>query len=282
MNLRSGWVVLAAMSVIEPVSSRAVRADAAIAIADWGIAGAASGPSRRHAAELAVEECRRNGGRNCRPVASVEQGCIAIAVSSVRAYLPHASLATSWSQDEAQREARRKCSQEDGGYRCRIDASACDQHLADARPAACDRENHGLSCPRSDGVRADPPAKEATEPHVPETHVPETHGPETHGPETHVTDSRTRAALNECQQKAVPRQAGEYACGDEAARNLFIAMSYEKIEPTITTTTEGTLLKRALPSGIVTCWFAIEQYTAKEHLPLDQYECRIKRKLSEW
>ena len=292
MNLRSGWMVLAAMSVIEPVSSRAVRADAAIAIADWGIAGAANGPSRRHAAELAVEECRRNGGRNCRPVASVEQGCIAIAVSAVPAYLPHASLATSWSQDEAKREARRKCSQEDGGYRCKIDASACDQHVADARPTVCDREDHEVSCPHPDGVRADPPAKEATETHVPETHlpgthvpethVPETHLPETHVPETHVTDSRTRAALTECQQKAVPRQAGEYACGDEAARNLFIAMSYEKIEPTITTTTEGTLLKRALPSGIVTCWFAIEQYTAKEHLPLDQYECRIKRKLSEW
>ena len=61
MNLRSGWVVLAAMSVIEPVSSRAVRADAAIAIADWGIAGAASGPSRRHAAELAVEEINQTG-----------------------------------------------------------------------------------------------------------------------------------------------------------------------------------------------------------------------------
>lgn len=262
MNLRNAWVVLAVTSAIQPVGSRAVRADAAIAIAEGGIAGAASGPSRRHAAELAVEECRRKGGTNCQPVASVEEGCIAIAVSAVPAYLPHASLATSWSQDEAKREATRRCSQEDGGYRCRADASACDRHVADARPS---------------DVRAAPPAKEATD-----TRVPATHDPETHVPETHVTDSRTRAALNECQQKAVPREAGEYACGDEAARNLFIAMSYEKIEPTIATTTEGTLLKRALPSGIVTCWFAIEQYTAKEHLPLNQYECRIKHKLSEW
>jgi hypothetical protein len=257
MNLRNAWVVLAVMYAIQPVGSRAVRADAAIAIAEGGIAGAASGPSRRHAAELAVEECRRKGGTNCQPVASVEEGCIAIAVSAVPAYLPHASLATSWSQDEAKREATRKCSQEDGGYHCRADASACDRHVADARPG---------------DVRAAPPAKEATETRVPATHVPE----------THVTDSRTRAALNECQQKAVPREAGEYACGDEAARNLFIAMSYERIEPTIATTTEGTLLKRALPSGIATCWFAIEQYTAKEHLPLNQYECRIKHKLSEW
>ena len=252
-NIHKGWVVLAAISAIEPMSSRTVRADAAVAIAEWGIAGAASGPSRRHAAELAVEECRRQGGTNCRPVASVEQGCIAIAVSAVSVRLPHVGLATSWSQDAARREARRKCSQEDGGYGCRSDASACDQHVADARPT-------------NDVVRADPPAKGATEPHV---------------TETRVIDARTQAAMNECQQKAVPREAGEYACNDAVARNLFIAMSYEKIEPTVTTTTAGTLLKRAAPSGTVTCWFAIEQYTEKEHLPVDQYECRIKHKLNE-
>jgi Domain of unknown function (DUF4189) len=253
MNVRTGWIVLAAASAIGPVSSRAVRADAAIAIAEWGIAGAASGPSRRHAAELAVEECRRKGGTNCQPVASVEDGCIAIAFSAVAVRLPYVGLATSWSRDGAKREARRKCSQEDRGYGCRTDASACDQHVADARPA-------------NDVVRADPPARGATEAHV---------------TDNHVIDSRTQTALHECQQKAVPREAGEYACGDAVARNLFIAMSYEKIEPTITTTTAGTLLKRASPSGNVTCWFAIEQYTEKEHLPLDQYECRIKHKLSD-
>ena len=264
MNVRTGWVLLAAVSAIEPVSSRAVRADAAIAIADWGITGAASGPSRRHAAELAVEECRRKGGTNCQPVASVEEGCIAIAVSPVRARLPHSGLATSWSRDAAKREAQRKCSQEDGAYECKIDAYACDQHVADARPTSRDpgeREGHGLSGPRPDVVRTDPLAKDA--------------------PQTHVIDSRTQAALNECQKKAVSRETGEYACGDAVARNLFIAMSYEKIEPTIATTTEGTLLKRALPSGVATCWFAIEQYTEKEHIPIDQYECRIKHKLSE-
>jgi hypothetical protein len=254
MNVRTGWVLLAAVCAIEPVSSRAVRADAAIAIADWGITGAASDPSRRHAAELAVEECRHKGGTNCQPVASVEEGCIAIAVSPVRARLPHSGLATSWSRDAAKREAQRKCSQEDGAYDCKIDAYACDQHVAEARPTSRD----GLSGPRPDAVRTDPPAKDATQ--------------------THVIDSRTQAALNECQKKAVSRETGEYACGDEVARNLFIAMSYEKIEPTIATTTEGTLLKRALPSGGVTCWFAIEQYTEKEHIPIDQYECRIKHK----
>jgi len=262
MNVRTGWVLLAVVSAVEPVNSRAVRADAAIAIADWGVTGAASDPSRRHAAELAVEECRRKGGTNCQPVASVEEGCIAIAVSPVRARLPHSGLATSWSRDAAKREAQRKCSQEDGAYECKIDAYACDQHVADARPTSRDRgEGHGLSGPRPDGVRTDPLAKDATQ--------------------THVIDSRTQAALNECQKKAVSRQTGEYACGDEVARNLFIAMSYEKIEPTIATTTEGTLLKRALPSGVATCWFAIEQYTEKEHIPIDQYECRIKHKLSE-
>ena len=246
MNIHQGWVVLAAISVIEPMSSRAVRADAAVAIAEWGIAGAASGPSRRHAAELAVEECRRQGGTNCRPFASVEQGCIAIAVSAVSVRLPHTGLATSWSQDAARREARRKCSQEDGGYGCRTDASACDQHVANARPA-------------NDVVRAEPPVKGATE----------------------AMDARTQAALHECQQKAVPREGGEYACSDAVARKLFIAMSYEKIEPTISTTTAGMLLKRASPSGNVTCWFAIEQYTEKEHLAVDQYECRIKHKLND-
>lgn len=262
MNVRTGWVLLAAVSAIEPVNSRAVRADAAIAIADWGVTGAASDPSRRHAAELAVEECRRKGGTNCQPVASVEEGCIAIAVSPVRARLPHSGLATSWSRDAAKREAQRKCSQEDGAYDCKIDAYACDQHVADARPTSRDRgEGLGLSGPRPDVVRADPLAKDATQ--------------------THVIDSRTQAALKECQKKAVSRETGEYACGDEVARNLFIAMSYEKIEPTIATTTEGTLLKRALPSGVATCWFAIEQYTEKEHIPIDQYECRIKHKLSE-
>jgi len=264
MNVRTGWVLLAAVSAIEPVSSRAVRADAAIAIADWGITGAASGPSRRHAAELAVEECRRKGGTNCQPVASVEEGCIAIAVSPVRARLPHSGLATSWSRDAAKREAQRKCSQEDGAYECKIDAYACDQHVADARPTSRDpgeREGHGLSGPRPDAVRTDPPGKDAAE--------------------THVIDSRTQAALNECQKKAVSRETGEYACTNEVARNLFIAMSYEKIEPTIATTTEGTLLKRALPSGVATCWFAIEQYTEKEHVAIDQYECRLKHKRSE-
>jgi hypothetical protein len=260
MNVRTGWVLLAAVSTIEPVGSRAVRADAAIAIADWGIAGAASDPSRRHAAELAVEECRRKGGTNCQPVASVEEGCIAIAVSPVPVRLPHSGLATSWSRDAAKREAQRKCSQEDGAYDCKIDAYACDQHVADTRDRG-EREGHGFSGPRPDVVRADPAAKDATE--------------------THAIDSRTQAALNECQKKAVSRETGEYACTDQVARNLFIAMSYEKIEPTVATTTEGTLLKRALPSGGATCWFAIEQYTEKEHVPIDQYECRLKHKLSE-
>jgi hypothetical protein len=269
MNVRTGCVLLAAVSAIEPVSSRAVRADAAIAIADWGIAGAASDPSRRHAAELAVEECRRKGGTNCQPVASVEEGCIAIAVSPVPVRLPHSSLATSWSRDAAKREAQRKCSQEDGAYDCKIDAYACDQRVADARPTSRDRgerEDHGFSGPRPDVVRTDPPAKDGTQTRV---------------TEMHVIDSRTQAALNECQKKAVSRETGEYACTNEVARNLFIAMSYEKIEPTIATTTEGTLLKRALPSGGATCWFAIEQYTEKEHVAIDQYECRLKHKRSE-
>jgi hypothetical protein len=268
MNVSRGWVVLAAMLALEPVSSRTVRADAAIAIADWGIAGAGSGPSRREAAKLAVEECRRKGGTNCQPVASVEEGCIAIVISSNPVGYPHIDVATSWSRDAAKREARRKCVQEYGSYRCRIDVSACDDHDADARPASCDRgEGHGLSCPRPDDGRAEPSAKEA---------------PETRPAEAHIIDSRTQTALFDCQQKAVPRESGEIACSDDVARNLFVAMSYEKIEPTVTTTAEGTLLKRTSPSGIVTCWLAIEQYTAKEHLPMDQYECRIRHKLSEW
>jgi hypothetical protein len=268
MNVRRGWVVLAAALALQPVSSRTVRADAAIAIADGGIAGAGNGPSRRQAARLAVDECRRKGGINCQPVASVEEGCIAIAISSAQVSYPHIGMATSWSRDAAKSEARRKCSQEDGAYRCRIDVSACDQRDVDAQPASCDRrEDHGFSCPRPEGVRADPPVKEPTE---------------THPAETHIVDMRTQTALYECQQKAVPRESGEYACSDDAARSLFVAMSYEKIEPTITTTAEGMLLKRTSPSGIVTCWLAVEQYTAKEHLAVDQYECRIKHKLSDW
>jgi hypothetical protein len=268
MNVRRGWVVVAAVLALQPVSSRTVRADAAIAIADGGVAGAANGPSRRQAARLAVEECRRKGGTNCQPVASVEEGCIAIAISSAPVSYPHIGVATSWTREAAKSEARRKCSQEDGAYRCRIDVSACDQHDVDARPAICDgREDHGLSCPRPDDVRGDPPAKEASE---------------TRPAETHITDPRTQTALYECQQKAVPRESGEYACIDDPARTLFVAMSYEKIEPTIITTAEGMLLKRTSPSGIVACWLAIEQYTAKEHLPVDQYECRIKHKLSDW
>jgi Domain of unknown function (DUF4189) len=270
MNVRKGWVVLAAISAMELVGSRTVRADAAIAIADWGIAGAASGSSRQHAATLAVEECRRKGGMNCRPVASVEEGCIAIAISSAPVCFPHTGVATSWSRDMAKREAQRKCSQEYGTYRCRIDASACDQHDVDARPAICDRgdrEDHRFSCTRPDDAHVDPPVKQVAE---------------ARPTETHIVDPRTQTALYDCQQKAAARESGEYACSGDTARNLFVAMSYEKIEPTIVTTTEGMLLKRTSPSGIVTCWLAVEQYTAKEHLPVDQYECRIKHKLSDW
>ena len=269
MNVRRGWTVLAALSAIAPAGSHTVRADAAIAIADWGIAGAASSPSRRQAAELAVEECRRKGGTNCQPVASVAEGCIAMVISSVELPLPRIGVATSWSRDGAIREARRKCSEESGAYRCSIDVSACDQHDADARPAICDRGergDHGPSCSRPDAVRANAPKEET----------------ETQPTATHIIDARTQAALSDCQKKAVLRATGEHACSDDAARNLFVAMSYEKIAPTITTTSEGTLLKRASPGGMVTCWLAIEQYTEKEHLPVDQYECRIKHRLSEW
>jgi hypothetical protein len=275
MNIQRGWAVLAAISVIQLASNSAARADAAIAIGDWGVAGAGTGQTRQHAARLAVENCRGRGGIHCQAVATVEDGCIAVAVSSVPVCLPPIGVGTSWSREMARREARRRCARGYDGYRCRIDVCVCgpievEERSDPVRPPPCEREvreGRTASCPPS--VTA--PAEEVPSGRTQSRPV-----------ETAIKDDRTKTALYNCQQKATTRELGELVCGDDPARDLFVAMSYENIAADISTTSDGTRITRKSPSGLVTCTRTLEQYTGNIRTSVDKYECRLQRKFSEW